>query len=385
MKKTVRPPALSYRLLRLLWLYEEKHSSCGDFEETFSRMVSRKGSFCARWWFRLEVFKTLLSYLGLTLQMVIAMFKNYLLISWRNIKKNKIYTFINLVGFAVGIASCLIILIHIHYELSFDRFHENAGQIYRVVMERTRPDRTRYWGWNTPRVSEAMLSDYPEVLKRVRILTETGPTQMQHDSFGMLEKKVLYTDPEFFEIFSIPIIKGDKRTFFQEPESILLTQEAAQKYFGSEDPIGKVLTVNNWWEENKPHVVTGILDDLPANSHFHYDFLIPLAATEVIEHDWGAWYCFNYVLLREGTDWKALEAKLPGMVDRYFPTMFEGGEEEYREFLAQGHSYRYFLQPLLDIHLKSRIEHELEPVGSITYVYLFAVIAGFIMILAWPV
>jgi len=382
MKKSIRPPALSYRLLRLLWLYEEKHSSCGDFEETFSRMVSRKGSFRARWWFRFEVLKTLQSYLGLTLHMVVAMFKNYLLISWRNIKKNKVYTFINLVGFAVGIASCLIILIHIRYELSFDRFHENADQIYRVVLERTRPDRTRYWGWNTPCVSEAMVSDYPEVVKRVRILTETGPTQMKHESFGMLERKVLYTDPEFFEIFTIPIIKGDKRTFFQEPESIVMTQEAAHKYFGSEDPMGKILLVSNWWEENKPHVVTGILDDLPANSHFHYDFLIPLAATEVIEHDWGAWYCFNYVLLRKDTDWKALEAKLPGMVDRYFPTIFEGGEEEYREFLSQGHSYRYFLQPLADIHLKSRIEHELEPVGSITYIYLFAVIAGFIMILA---
>ena len=382
MKKRIKPPALACWLLRRLYLYEEKHSICGDFEETFSRLVSQRGSFRAGLWYRLQVLKSLRSYLRLTLYMAVAMIKNYLLISWRNIKKNKAYTLINLAGFAVGIASCLIILIHIRYELSYDRFHENTGRIYRVVLERTRPDRTRNWGWSTPRASEAMVSDYPEVIKRARILTETGPTQMKHDDIGMLERKVLYTDPEFFEMFTIPVIKGDPLTFFQEPDSIVLTQEAAHKYFGSEDPMGKVLTVSNWWEENKPHVVTGILDDLPANSHFHYDFLIPLAATEVIEHDWGAWYCFNYVMLSEGADWKALEAKLPGMVDRYFPTMFEGGEEEYRDFLSQGHSYRYFLQPLTDIHLKSRIEHELEPVGNITYVYLFAVIAGFILILA---
>jgi len=382
MKKKVRPPALASWLLRRLWLYEEKHSVCGDFEETFSRVVSQKGSFYAGWWYRFQAIKSLYSYLRLTFYMAVVMFKNYLLISWRNIKKNKVYTLINLAGFAVGIASCFIILMHIRYELSFDRFHKNADWIYRVALERTRPDRTRYWGWNTPRVSEAMMSDYPEVIKRVRILTETGPTQLKHDDFGMLERKVLYTDPEFFEMFTIPVIKGDQLTFFQEPDSIVLTQEAALKYFGSEDPMGKVLTVSNWWEENKPHVVTGILDDLPANSHFHYDFLIPLAATEVIEFDWGSWYCFNYVMLREGADLKALEAKLPGMVDRYFPSMFEGGEEEYRDFLSKGHSYRYFLQPLTDIHLKSRIEHELEPVGNITYVYLFAVIAGFIMILA---
>jgi putative ABC transport system permease protein len=382
MKKKVRSPALASWLLRRLWLYEEKHSVCGDFEETFSRLVSHKGSFHARWWYRFQVTKSLLSYLRLSFYMAVVMFKNYLMISWRNIKKNKVYTLINLAGFAVGIASCFIILIHIRYELSFDRFHENASRIYRVVLERTRPDRTRYWGWNSPRVSEAMVSDYPEVVKRVRILTETGPTHLKHDGFGMLERKVLYTDPEFFEMFTIPVIKGDRLTFFQEPDSIVLTQEAALKYFGSEDPIGKILTVSNWWEENKPHVVTGILDDLPANSHFHYDFLIPLAATEVIEFDWGSWYCFNYVMLSEGADWRALEAKLSGMVDRYLPSMFEGGDEEYREFLSQGHIYRYFLQPLTDIHLKSRIEHELEPVGNITYVYLFAVIAGFIMILA---
>jgi putative ABC transport system permease protein len=314
--------------------------------------------------------------------MAVVMFKNYLLISFRNIKKSKIFTLINLAGFAVGIASCFIILTHIRYELSFDRFHENASRIYRVALERTRPDRTRYWGWNTPRVSEAMMSDYPEVIKRVRILTETGPTQLKHDGFGMLERKVLYADPEFFEIFTIPVIKGDPLTFFQEPDSIVLTQKAALKYFGPEDPMGKVLTVSNWWEENKPHVVTGILADLPANSHFHYDFLIPLGATKVIEFDWGSWYCFNYVMLREDADWRALEAKLPGMVDRYYPTLFEGGEKEYQEFLSKGHSYRYFLQPLTDIHLKSHIEHELEPVGNITYVYLFAVIAGFILILA---
>jgi putative ABC transport system permease protein len=382
MKKKIKPPILAHRLLRRLWLYEEKHSICGDFEETFSRMVSRRGTFHAGWWYRFQVMKSLLSYLRLALCMTGAMIKNYVLISWRNIKKNKAYTFINLAGFAVGIASCLIILIHIRYELSFDRFHENAGRIYRVALERTRPDRTRFWGWNTPRLSEAMVSDYPEVIKRVRILTETGPTQMKHEDFGMLERKVLYTDPEFFDVFTIPAIQGDPLAFFQEPDSIVLTQEAALKYFGSEEPLGKIITVSNWWEENKPHVVTGILDDLPPNSHFHFDFLIPLSATEVVDFDWGSWYCFNYVMLSEGADWKALEAKLPGMVDRYFPTMFEGGEEEYREYLSQGHSYRYFMQPLTDIHLKSHIEHELEPVGNITYVYLFAVIAGFILILA---
>jgi putative ABC transport system permease protein len=382
MKKKTGPPAISGWLLRRLWLYEEKHSVCGDFEETFFRLVSQRGSFYARWWYRFQAAKSLLSYLRLTIYMASAMFKNYGLISWRNIRKNKVYTLINLVGLAVGIASCFIILIHIRYELSYDRFHENASQIYRVVLERTRPDRTRYWGWNSPRVSEAMAADYPEVVKRVRILTETGPTQLKHDNFGMLERKVLYSDPEFFDMFTIPVIEGNPRTFFQEPDSIVLTQEAALKYFGSEDPMGKILTVSNWWEENKPHVVTGILDDLPANSHFHYDFLIPLAATEVIEFDWGSWYCFNYVMLSEGADWKALEAKLPGMVDRYYPSMFDGGEQEYRDYLAQGHSYQYFLQPLTDIHLKSRIEHELEPVGNIIYVYLFAVIAGFIMILA---
>ena len=163
---------------------------------------------------------------------------------------------------------------------------------------------------------------------------------------------------EFFEIFTIPVVKGDVRTFLRDPSSILLTPEAARRYFGSEDPIGKVLNVRNWWEEDKPHVVAGVIGALPSNSHFHYDFLLPLASTRVIEFGWGSWYCFNYVLLREGADWRAVEAKLPGLVDRYLPSLFEGGEAEYRRRLAEGNSYRYFLQPLFDIHLKSRLEHE---------------------------
>ncbi len=310
------------------------------------------------------------------------MLKNYLLIAWRNIKRDRFHAFINIAGLAVGIASCLIILLSVRYELSFDRFHEKGDRIYRIGLERGQPDRVRYWGWNTPRVSEAMAADYPEVAKRVRILTETGPTQLRRGNTGMVEKKVLYVDPEFFEIFTIPVVRGDVRTFLRDPSSILLTPEAARRYFGSEDPIGKVLNVRNWLEEDKPHVVAGVIGDLPSNSHFHYDFLLPLASTRVIEFGWGSWYCFNYVLLREGADGKALEAKLPGLVDRYLPSLFEGGEAEFRRRLAEGNSYRYFLQPLFDIHLKSRLEHELAPVGNIAYVVLFSVIAGFILVLA---
>jgi putative ABC transport system permease protein len=310
------------------------------------------------------------------------MLKNYLLTSWRNIKNNKINTLLNVIGMALGIASCFIILLSVLYELSFDRFHEKGHRVYRIVMERKHPERTRYWGWNTPRVSEAMVKDFPEVISRARILTETGPTQIRYENYGRMEKNVIYTDPEFFEIFTIPIIKGDMKTFLTKPGTIIITKEAAQQYFGAQDPIGKVVTVRNTWEENVPHIVTGVICGLPSNSHFHYDFILPLAATEVIKFEWGSWYCFNYVLLQEGANWKDLEKKLPGMIDRYFPSLFEGGEAEYRQRLAEGHGYRYFLQPLYDIHLKSRIEHELEPVGNYTYVILFIIVTGFILVLA---
>lgn len=310
------------------------------------------------------------------------MLKNYFLIAWRSLKRDRFHALINIAGLAVGIASCLIILMSVRYELSFDRSHVKGDRIFRVALERGQPDRIRYWGWNTPRVSEAMAADFPEVAKRVRILTETGPTQLRRGTTGMIEKKVLYVDPEFFEVFTIPVVKGDVRTFLRDPSSILLTPEAARRHFGPEDPVGKVLNVRNWWEEDKPHVVAGVVGALPANSHFHYDVLLPLASTRVIEFGWGQWYCFNYVLLEEGADWRALEAKLPGLVDRYLPGIFEGGEAEYRQGLAEGNTYRYFLQPLFDIHLKSRLEHELEPVGNDAYVVLFTVIAGFILVLA---
>ena len=382
MKRKPKPPVFMHWLLRRMTYYEDKHSIQGDFEETFRRITEKKGLFQARWWYCQQVMKSLWEYLRLIFYMVAVMFKNYLVIAVRNIKKSKIYSMINVIGLAVGIASCLLILIHIRYELSFDKFHDNADSIYRVVLERSSPDRVRNWGWSSPQVAKALVKDYPEVIKGARILTETGPTQLKYKDLGMIEKGVLYTDPEFFEIFDIPVVEGDASTFFLKPDSIVITQEVAKKYFGADDPMGKVLTIRNSWEEDKPHVVTGMIDNLPENSHFHYRCLIPLAATEVVEFDWGSWYTFNYILLREGTDYKALEAKLPGLVNRYFPIMFEGGEAEFRERLASGHGYRYFLQPLRDIHLRSRIEHELEPVGSIAYIYLFTLIAGFILVLA---
>ena len=382
MRRPPKPPLLTSWLLRRMTYYEDRHSIQGDFEETFRRTAEKKSKFRARWWYRRQVMKSLSEYLRLNFYMVAVMLKNYLVIAVRNLKKSKIYSMINVIGLAVGIASCLLILIHIRYELSYDRFHENADRIYRVVLERTRPDRVRNWGWSSPQVAKTLVKDYPEVIKGIRILTETGPTQLKYKERGMIETGVLYTDPEFFEIFDIPIVEGEVSTFLKQPDTIIITREVAKKYFGSEDPMGKVLTIRNWWEEDKPHVVTGVIDDLPKNSHFHYRALVPLHATEVAEFEWGAWYTFNYILLREGANSQELEAKLPGMVNKYFPTMFEGGEAEFREWIASGQNYRYFLQPLLDIHLRSRIEHEQEPVGNIAYIYLFSLIAGFILVLA---
>ena len=305
------------------------------------------------------------------------MFKNYLKIAFRNLLRHKGYSFINIFGLAVGLTVCILIFLWVQFQFNVDRFHEDVDNIHLVLVHGTMKNNP-----STPApLAPALKDEIPEILHATRY-DGFPEVLLSYGNKNFYENRVRAVDPAFFKIFSFPFARGNPDSAMTGIKSIVITETIAQKYFPGDNPIGKVLTVSNWWEENKPHVVTGILGDLPANSHFHYDFLIPLAATEVIEFDWGSWYCFNYVMLSEGADWQALEAKLPGMVDHYFPTMFEGGEEEYRDFLSQGHSYRYFLQPLRDIHLKSRIEHEMEPVGNITYVYLFAVIAGFILILA---
>jgi putative ABC transport system permease protein len=305
------------------------------------------------------------------------MFKNYLKIALRNLGKYRIYSLINIVGLSIGIACCLLILMHITDELSYDKYHKNAERIYRVTYELDNHGKTTYTAQTPAPLGPALLKEYPEIKDCVRFFRSDVLLNRGEKRFF---EALHFADESIFDIFTFPFLKGNADTALEEPNSIVLTEESAEKYFGDDDPINKILTVNS----NRDFIVTGVLKKIPRNSHFRFDFLVPIEAYFQIDpgrrEDWGYIYYYNYLLVREGFSPGDFEKKLPPFVMKYIGGNFR---DLFGENIDQVPSlYKFHLQPLLRIHLHSNLEDEMEPNGNITYVYIFSTIALFILFIA---
>ena len=295
------------------------------------------------------------------------MLKNYLKMTLRTLRRYKGYTFINIVGLAVGMAACILILLYIEDELSYDTYHEHAGQIYRVTQEQFDEHGTSglHRVMLDPPIAPLLKADFPEVTHAAR-LTPVGPLlsyQDRHIDSG----RCYWTDPDLFDIFSIPLRAGDPQTALVDPFSLVLSASKAEALFGEEDPMGQTVIVNN----EEAFKVTGVFEDLPRNTHLRIDVLGSMAT---MERWFGAlrWDSPNYVTyvrLAEGASPEQLTQKLPQFLTDHL------GEEAPR-------SNRLHLQPLTDIHLRSHLVGELAPNGDIRYVYLFSAVALFILLIA---
>ncbi|NIR49132.1 FtsX-like permease family protein [candidate division KSB1 bacterium] len=286
------------------------------------------------------------------------MLKNYLVIAFRNFFKQKGSAFINVLGLAVGIACCLFILLYVKDELSYDRFHKRSDDIYRVV-------RTSSAMTCAP-LAPAMVDAFPVVQKAIRIMPDDMSISRGREK-RFKEDRVFFVEPEFFNIFSFPLIKGNPETVLDDPQSLVITEEMAQKYFGNENPVGQVLTVHG--EEVLDLKVTGIVESAPANSHFHFDFLLSFKLVEMFSgrmDNWSTNWLYTYLLLDEGASARNLQVQLPDFFETH-----------------TGKAWNYFrIQPLTDIHLYSDVSWEIEPQSSIKYVYTFSAIAILILLIA---
>ena len=218
------------------------------------------------------------------------MVKNYLKITIRNIRKHKGYSFINISGLAVGMACCILILLWIKDELSFDRFHENTDVIYRVTEHQYNSSGDYFPVAVTPwPLADALKNDFPEIVESARLRILSGRLISYKDK-KIYERDFVAVDPSFLKMFSFPLKKGDISTVLTEPNTILITEEAAARYFGREDPIGKILTYNNRYDFK----IIGVLENTPHNSHIHFDFLVPFEST-LREFGWtDSWGTNNY-------------------------------------------------------------------------------------------
>ncbi len=310
------------------------------------------------------------------------MLKNNLKIAFRNLWKHKQVTLINVIGLSVGMAACVLILLFVQYELSYDRYHENADRIYRLSREWRNADgeTSLHLGHVASPFAPFLANDFPEEIEHIVRLVDTGGSFLVNYEAGdvqIVDKDFFFAEPAIFNIFSFPLVQGNPETALSEPGSVVVTESTARKYFGDSDPIGKTLL----FPENGMTVqVTGVARDVPDNAHFHFNMLGSFATLEnfmgeeTLMTSWNNNSMATYLLLPEGYEPKSLEAQFPDFLDKHLP----GANAEY----TPSESNFLHLWPLTDIHLHSHLDSEIEDNGNITYVYLYTIIALFILAIA---
>lgn len=309
------------------------------------------------------------------------MLKNYLKTAWRNLMKHKTFSIINIAGLSIGITICFIIMLFVQDELSYDRFNKNADRMVRVAFKADINGGKIFETNVMPPVAAAMKNDYPEVEDATR-LNVAGAPKITYKDKTFKDDELVFVDPNFFSLFTLPLIEGNAKTALQQPNTIIITKAIAKKYFGNEDPIGKILVFPD--NKNASFKVTGLIDKVPANSHFHFDMFGSMTGLEQAKLDsWMGSNFFTYVLLRPGYDYKKLEAKLPGMVEKYMgPQIQQNMGISLSQFRTKGNELGFALQPLTSIHLHSHSNFELDAGGNAMYVYIFGAIAIFMLLVA---
>jgi putative ABC transport system permease protein len=309
------------------------------------------------------------------------MFRNYVTIAFRNLKKHRFFSMINVIGLAIGIASCLVITLYILQELSFDTHFANASRIYRVDSEILFNGNHHNLAVMPAPAAAAFQNDFPEVEASANF-RQWGWRRVKRTTDNFKEQYTVYGSNGIFKVFSLPLLKGNAENALAEPNTLVMSRSKAQQYFPNEDALGQTLIIDN----KDYYKVTGVFDDFPATTHFKFDFIFSMEGLEESKADNWLSNNFNtYILLREGATPKDLEAKFPKMVETYVGPQVKavfGPDFTMDKFAASGNKLVYRLMPLLDIHLHSDLTAEFSANGDITYVYLFGAIAFFILAIA---
>lgn len=299
------------------------------------------------------------------------MLKSYFKIAFRNLWRHRIFSLINIMGLAIGMTACILIYLYVNFELSYDSFHRKADRIYRIVSDLKTPDEVIRQNVPAPAVAPNLKDEFPEVSAFVR-MTVWDDIAVKKDDIKFIEKSITWADSSFFEIFDFGLLKGDPRTALKEPHTVVISERTARKYFGNTDPIGQTLYFADGSLVAK---VTGVMKDIPENSQVKADLLLSMStvSTEMapdLDKDWGSYGGYAYLLLKPGTDAKALERKFPAFLER-------------RNGAAMKKAQMYptlMLEPLRDVYLRSTRDGQKK--GNINNVYVFAVVAIFILLIA---
>lgn len=311
------------------------------------------------------------------------MFGNFFKVSIRNLVRNKTYSLINILGLSIGMACSIVIFLFIFDELSYDKYHENADSIYRLGIDaQMQGNRLQGYVTGAP-VGSTFVNEIPEIINSTRVITlsfgNSGALVEKGDK-KLVEEKLFFVDSSFFDIFTIEFKGSAPLNVLNSPYTLVLTESAANKYFNNENPVGKSLTI-----QNQEYMVQGVIKDCPSNSHFHYSILASMLSLPVANSQ--SWmsndYSYTYVQISPNADIVEVRRRMMESAKKYIePELQAVFGVTVEDFVNAGNSYEYILQPLTDIHLKSHTDYELEANSNIVYIYVFSIIAIFILFIA---
>ena len=308
------------------------------------------------------------------------MLRNFFINAIRNMRKHSGYLILNITGLTIGLTSFLLITIYVLHELNYDRFHKNYENIYRIKVKGVMAGSTLDQAITAPPMAQTLLADYPEIEYVVRI-RRAGAWLVKYGDTRFNEDGVLFADSSFFSVFDFKLLNGDPKTALVNPRSLILTEKFAKKYFGNEDPMGKRISLES---DTNLYTITGVVQNIPANSHFKFDMLGSLnslgdsRSTQWLNHNY-----YTYIVLKEGTKKSYMETKFPEVVVKYVgPQLKKFVGITIEDFQKAGNQFGYELEPLKDIHLKGAPQYQIEPSGSLSTVYIFAIIALLILVIA---
>ncbi|CAG5000041.1 hypothetical protein DYBT9275_02372 [Dyadobacter sp. CECT 9275] len=296
---------------------------------------------------------------------VYAMLKNYVILGFRNLVKDKFYSLINILGLTIGVTCGMLLFLYVTDELSYDRYHEKASRIYRVVSYIREPDKINRWVSTQPPLVKTLKQDYPFVENYVRFFP-AGRVMFRQGERRFYEEDIYCADSTVFDVFTYKFLEGDPKKALDVPGSVVLTQKVAQRFFGQKSALGQVLQTG----DATSYKVTGVIEDVPKNSHFTFNALLSLDQNQRNADGWGGFYINSYLLLSKNANIKNLEAGFPGLYDKYMSSIFK----------RMGIHITYQMQPLTSIHLHSKLDGESN--GDIGYVYTFSAIAFFMLLIA---
>jgi len=380
-KKSPQPPGFAVWLLRRLFPDETGlYTQLGDINEAFNTIANKKSHFVARAWYWITAIRSIPYSILPTLNWSSIMLRNYLKIALKNLRKHKTISFINIAGLSLGLAFCILIYLFISDELSFDRFHERADSIYSIVVH------DHFYEWShrhAPVPMAPVLKDrFPEIASFARLVWEADvPVKYKDNIFN---ERICMADQDFFEIFSFRPMKGNPRSALSSDNSVVLTQNTANKYFGHADPIGKVLLLT-FGEKQKLFVVDGIMENVPSNSSINFSILINIDHLNFIDSsnaldDWTRRSSDSYLLLKKQADPARIGNQMLGIAKPYMSAYYET-RQKYESLVKNGETITYSLQNLKDIHLNSSDITGL-PKSDIKRSYIVAAIALLILLIA---